>query len=242
MHEPRVTTTPTLLAIDTATEACSCALLHQGQLIERHIVMPRGHAEQLLPMVDALLAESGVPLAALEAIAVTRGPGAFTGVRIAVSLAQGLAFGLDVPVVPVSTLAVMAHGARALARQHGASLLVPALDARMSELYLAAWRLDEDTLEPVQADCLVPPAACQWPWLDQPWLALGHGWDYLPAMPSLPRPPVAVERDWLPRASWLAERAAQDWAAGVRVPAEQLEPVYLRDQVAWAAPSALSAG
>src|SRR4029079_3140202 len=102
-----------LLAIDTATEACSAALLLDDTLIERSEIAPRRHAELILPMIESLLAEAGIGRRQLRGIAGGRGPGAFTGVRLAISVAQGLALGLDVPVVPVSSLAALAHDAPA---------------------------------------------------------------------------------------------------------------------------------
>src|SRR6187455_1632322 len=92
-----------LLALDTATEACSAALLIGGEVIERSEIAPRRHAELILPMIESLLGEAGISRRQIDAIAVGRGPGAFTGVRLAISVAQGLALGLDVPVLPVSS-------------------------------------------------------------------------------------------------------------------------------------------
>ena len=100
-----------LLAFETATEACSVALYLDGEVHERFDIAPRRHAELSLPWADALLAEAGLARSQLDAIAVGRGPGAFTGVRLAIALAQGIALALDRPVVPVSTLAVLAAGA-----------------------------------------------------------------------------------------------------------------------------------
>ena len=112
-----------ILAIETATEACSAALLIDGKIIERYQVQPRMHSQLILPMMNELLAEAGVALTALDAIAFGRGPGAFTGVRIAVGVAQGAAFAADLPVVPVSTLAALAQGA---VRESGGRRLLPA--------------------------------------------------------------------------------------------------------------------
>ncbi|MBS0194734.1 MAG: tRNA (adenosine(37)-N6)-threonylcarbamoyltransferase complex dimerization subunit type 1 TsaB [Proteobacteria bacterium] len=97
-----------LLALETATEACSVALWIDGDVRERFEIAPRRHAELVLPWADALLAEAGIAKMQLDAIAVGRGPGAFTGVRLAIALAQGIALALDRPIVPISTLAVLA--------------------------------------------------------------------------------------------------------------------------------------
>src|SRR5215475_15572992 len=115
----------TLIAIETATENCSAALLHEGRLLERSQLAPRRHAELILPMIDSLLAEAGVSRRQLDAIAVGRGPGAFTGVRLAISVAQGIALGLDVPVVPVSSLAALAQDA-----PPGDASILAVIDAR----------------------------------------------------------------------------------------------------------------
>ncbi|RML94802.1 hypothetical protein APX70_01698, partial [Pseudomonas syringae pv. maculicola] len=113
----------TLLALDTATEACSVALLHDGKVLSHYEVIPRLHAQRLLPMIKDLLGEAGIAMSALDAIAFGRGPGAFTGVRIAIGVVQGLAFALERPVLPVSNLAVLAQRAF---REHGVSQVASA--------------------------------------------------------------------------------------------------------------------
>ncbi len=130
----------TLLALDTATEACSVALLHDGRVLSHYEVIPRMHAQRLLPMIKDLLAEAGVALSAVDGIAFGRGPGAFTGVRIAIGVVQGLAFALERPVLPVSTLAVLAQ--RAL-REQGAQQVAAAIDARMDEVYWGCYRAEQ---------------------------------------------------------------------------------------------------
>ena len=100
-----------LLALDTATEACSAAVWVDGAVLERYELAPRRHAALILPMIEAVLAEAGLSPPQLDAIAFGRGPGAFTGVRIAVGIVQGIAFAADLPVIPISTLAALALGA-----------------------------------------------------------------------------------------------------------------------------------
>ena len=128
-----------LLAIETSTEACSVALYVDGEIAERHELAPRRHTQLVLPWADELLAHAGLAKSQLDAIAVGRGPGAFTGVRLAIALAQGLALALDRPVLPVSTLAT-------LAMQGQGPRILAAIDARMGEVYLGAFLRDADGL------------------------------------------------------------------------------------------------
>ena len=126
-----------ILAIDAATEACSVALLTQAQTVSRFEVIPQQHSQRLLPMVDEVLQEANMTLSDVSAIAFGRGPGSFTGVRIGVGIAQGLAFGANLPMVPVSSLEAMAEGAY---REHGAEQVIAAIDARMGEIYTATYQ------------------------------------------------------------------------------------------------------
>ena len=125
-----------LLALDTATEACSAALLQDDRLIERYELLGRGHAERLLPMVDELLKEAGISLSALDAIAFGRGPGGFTGLRIAAGTVQGLAAGARLPVLPVSDLAAVALAG---SQRSGSRRILVCTDARMGQVYWAAF-------------------------------------------------------------------------------------------------------
>ena len=131
-----------LLAIDTSTEGCSVALLNGSELLHLDEVCPQQHSKRVLPMVQQLLNESGLILQQLDGIVFGRGPGSFTGVRIGVGVTQGLAFGADLPVYGVSTLAAMAQAAY---RLHGAKQVISAIDARMAEIYLGFFALKIDS-------------------------------------------------------------------------------------------------
>ena len=130
-----------ILAIDTTTEACSAALHVDGETIEKYEVAPRKHAELILPMIDSLLAESEQSLTGLDALAFARGPGAFTGVRLCTSVAQGLAYSADLPVIPVSTLAALAQGV-----DSEDDIIVSMIDARMGEIYWGTFKKNKHNI------------------------------------------------------------------------------------------------
>ena len=217
-----------LLAIETATEACSVALWIDGEVRERHALAPRRHAELVLPWAEALLAEAGIAAAALDAIAVGRGPGAFTGVRLAISLGQGLAFGLERPMLGVSTLAVLAQGGAGARR-------VAAIDARMGEVYVGAFASGDDGLVRAEGpERLGPPGAVALPPAGAGWTARGTGFAAAGGVLAT-RLGVGAEDaggDALPRAADLARLAAAGFARGEAVAPERVEPAYLRDKVA----------
>jgi tRNA threonylcarbamoyladenosine biosynthesis protein TsaB len=218
-----------LLAIETATEACSVALLHGDALTDRSELAPRRHAELVLPMAESLLSESGIVRRQLDAIAVGQGPGAFTGVRLAISVAQGLALALDIPVVPVSSLAALAMQAP----KNGAAILA-AIDARRDEIYAGTFRLAPDGLvEPLDPEHVLAASDLVLSEADA-WNVLGTGWGaYGDAIRErLPSPPCWADGDRYPQARDVARLAAPLFAAGKGVPPEQALPVYLRDKVA----------
>lgn len=216
-----------LLAFETATEACSVALWIDGQVRERFEIAPRRHAELALPWADALLAEAGVAKSQLDAIAVGRGPGAFTGVRLAVAVAQGIALALDKPTVPVSTLAALAM------RGEGPRVLA-AIDARMGEVYAAAFRREGGEMAPLSAETVGAPEAVRLPDADPDWEGVGTGFaaaeGYLQR--SLASRLRRVDATALPHAADVAHLAAAAFARGEIVAPERLEPAYLRDNVA----------
>lgn len=219
-----------ILAIDTATEACSAALLVDGESRERFRIAPRQHTELILPIVESLLDEAGLTLSQLDLIAFGRGPGAFTGVRIASAVTQGLAFSSDLPVAPVSTLAALAWSCW---RERGVSEMLPAIDARMAEVYWGGYRVENDTLVAVQDECVCRPEEVPRP-PDGHWFGCGTGW-YAYGVRlhrHLDRPLAGWVGECLPQARDIAELGAQMHAQGDTVAPELALPVYLRDQVA----------
>ncbi len=218
-----------LLAFETATEACSVAVWDSGRVLERFELAPRRHAELALPWADAVLAEAGIVRAQLDAIAVGRGPGAFTGVRLAIGLAQGIALGLDLPVLPVSTLAALALRAPDDGRP-----ILAAIDARMGEVYAAAFGRDGAGVRPLSAERVAVPDAVELPGGDERWDGVGTGFAALDgALQARLRPRLAhIDPAALPHAADVARLAAIAFAAGQAVAPERVEPAYLRDNVA----------
>jgi tRNA threonylcarbamoyladenosine biosynthesis protein TsaB len=218
-----------LLALETATESCSAALLCGTRLFARSELAPRRHAERLLPMCEEVLAEAGIARRELDAIAVGCGPGAFTGVRLAVSAAQGIALALGVPVVPVSSLAALAMQAP----DNGAAILA-VIDARMGEIYAGTFRRTDDGLvEPLGAETVGAAQALQLPPATG-WNVLGSGWaSYREALAArLPDAPAWADGECFPQAADVARLAAPLAHAGRGVAPEHALPVYLRDKVA----------
>ncbi|AVX24078.1 tRNA (adenosine(37)-N6)-threonylcarbamoyltransferase complex dimerization subunit type 1 TsaB [Pseudomonas syringae pv. aptata] len=217
----------TLLALDTATEACSVALLHDGKVLSHYEVIPRLHAQRLLPMIKTLMAEAGIAMSALDAIAFGRGPGAFTGVRIAIGVVQGLAFALERPVLPVSNLAVLAQRAW---REHGVSQVASAIDARMDEVYWGCYHETASEMRLLGDEAVMAPELATLPaQASGQWFGAGTGWGYAERIPvSLAGHDAAM----LPHAQDLLTLATFAWHRGEALPADDAQPVYLRDKVA----------
>ena len=220
-----------LLAIETATEACSAALYIDGAISERYEVAPRQHAEKILSMMDQLLAEAQMKLSQLDALAFGRGPGSFTGVRIATGVIQGAAFGAELPVVPVSTLAALAQR---YYRMKGARRILPAFDARMKEIYWAAYEITADNLVTlVGAEQVASPAQVELP-QGEGWSGVGTGWTTYSEILTqrMGDRLTAFEGDLFCSAQDVAQLAIRGYEAGDAVAAELALPVYLRNQVA----------
>jgi len=219
-----------ILALDTATEACSVSLGIGDRSIDRYVELDRGHAEQLLPMVDSVLAEGGVSLNELDAIAFGRGPGGFTGVRLAVSVAQGLAFGAQVGVVPVSDLAAVAQ--RVVQLNPSVSRVLVANDARMKEVY-SAWFEVGKTLAS-GPESVGPAADVQVPsGIGTAWAAAGRGLKAWPALAERCKASGAeLHVELLPRASEVLALARLAAESGQILDPATVLPVYVRDRVA----------
>ena len=220
-----------ILAIDTSGEACSAALYVDTAISDRFVVQPRGHSELILDMMQALLAEAELSLGRLDALAYGRGPGSFTGVRIAAGVIQGAAYGAELPVVPVSTLAALAQRHH---RESGAERVLPAFDARMHEVYWGAYQLGADGLvHPVGRESVSAPERVERP-PGNGWQGVGSGWlsygELL--LQRLGAAVEAVHARQLCHARDIAQLAVKGLAAGAAVSAEQALPVYLRNQVA----------
>ncbi len=221
-----------LLAIETATEACSAALFLDGEIHLRYQVKPRGHSELILGMLESLLDEAALSPAQLDAVAFGRGPGSFTGVRIATGVAQGVAFGADIPVVPVSTLAALAQRAY---RELGEGLLLPAYDARMQELYWAGYRVNgKGLVELIVSEQVLAVSDIQAP-AETGWYGIGSGWGVYGSQLT-DRIGAVKLKGYDPQmhcsAFDIALLGAEGFKQGHAVAPEMALPIYLRDNVA----------
>ena len=215
-----------ILALDTSTEYCSAALLAGDAVYERGALAGQKHSQLVLAMVDAVLREAGVALADLDGIAYGEGPGSFTGLRIGCGVVQGLAFGANLRVVGVGTLLAMAEGS-------GASRAVCCLDARMNEIYHAAYEKRDGAWHALHEPTVCAAAAAP-PVPGAGWLACGSGFRaYADALHARYGDQLAAtEPDVYPRAADVARLAAPRFACGDATPPELAAPLYVRNKVA----------
>ncbi|MTD25697.1 tRNA (adenosine(37)-N6)-threonylcarbamoyltransferase complex dimerization subunit type 1 TsaB [Erwinia sorbitola] len=222
-----------ILAIDTATEACSVALLNDDRLLAHFELCAREHTQRILPLVQQILQEGNVALRELDALAFGRGPGSFTGVRIGIGIAQGLALGAELPLIGISTLKTMAQSAW---RLHGASRVLAAIDARMGEVYWAEYQRDEQGNwlgEETEAVLKPEAAAARMAALEGQWACVGTGWQAWPQLAANSALELMLSDVTLPCAEDMLPLAAQALAAGLTVAPEHAEPTYLRNEVTW---------
>lgn len=228
----------TLLALDTSTEACSVALLHKGEKTAIDEFAQRTHTQRILPMVDSILGQSGISLKQVDALVFGRGPGSFTGVRVGAGIAQGLALGADLPVIPISNLTAMAQQAY---EQCHTSQVLAAIDARMNEIYFSQLRAEKVRLEQgefLQWIEVIPEQVCkpesaitQIATLQGDWLQVGTGWR---AYESLSAAALGqVSEISLPSAQYMLSLALPHYCQKQWISAVDIEPVYLRNDVTW---------
>ena len=215
-----------LLVLDTSTEWCSAALWLDGRIQARRVLAEQRHSSLLLPMVDALLRESGLTLRQLDGIGYGAGPGSFTGLRIACAVTQGLAFGADLPVVGVSTL-------ESIAEQTDAGQVLTVLDARMAEVYWAAYRREGAGWRAASEPQLALPESVAVP-SDGDWIGAGNGFAALGEVlrPRLAAALVRIDDTLMPDAAAMAPLAARAFECGEGMDAALAAPIYLRDKVA----------
>jgi len=219
-----------ILAIETSTEACSCALVCADHRFTRHEVAQRKHAELILSMVDDVLTQANVTLVSLDGLAFGRGPGSFTGVRIATAVIQGLAFGADLRVAPVSSLRALAQG---VWRHHGHQSVFAAFDARMAEVYWGRFECAGGIMEPRGEELVAKPNSIICDDVSPQVVGAGSAWASYPVEleASIGFAPCELFPEALPDALDVAVIGQRMFERGETVLAEEALPVYLRDRV-----------
>jgi tRNA threonylcarbamoyladenosine biosynthesis protein TsaB len=218
-----------ILALDASTELCAVALGGDEGFVERSEVAGQRHSELLLPMIRAVLAEAGIAIGALDGIAFGSGPGSFTGLRIACGVAQGLALGAGLPIIGIPTLAAMAETARL---RDGSRRVIAALDARMHEVYVAAYEFEGTTWHERGVPEVTPPEAASIP-PGSNWIGVGGGFDAYPALRErMASALVHCDTGITPTASAIGALALPGFAAGAGLPAREAAPLYVRHRVA----------
>jgi tRNA threonylcarbamoyladenosine biosynthesis protein TsaB len=217
-----------ILALDTATEACSAAIIVDSEISEKSLIAPRRHAELILSMIDELLNESGVVLSELDAIAFGRGPGAFTGIRITAGIVQGLAYGADLPVIPVSTLAALAQGTKV-----DSEFIISAIDARMSEIYTAIYKINNSGLVIAVSDESVMKANDFSISEQGTYYGVGTGWaTYHDVMSAkIGQQLIGYSGECYPQSRDILLLAKREYEKGNLVKPEDARPVYIRNKV-----------
>tara|TARA_R110002110_G_scaffold406421_1_gene626329 strand:- start:142726 stop:143439 length:714 start_codon:yes stop_codon:yes gene_type:complete len=224
-----------ILAIETATDACSVALYRDGEVTDIHEVTPRAHSQRLLGMLQELLPDGDLVAAGVDAIAYGCGPGSFTGLRIAASAVQGLAYSARLPAISVSTLACQAQSALRLGLLQPDHLVLSTIDARINEIYAALYSIDSEAPVHMQG-----PFACPAQQLpldiapDARIVAIGSGVAFVPQMPpALQQCITQTYSDLLPAARDLIPLALAQFAAGDVQAPHEVQPIYVRDKISW---------
>jgi len=219
-----------ILALDTCTESCSAALLYQGELFEQIEMTQRGHSDLILGMMDTLFKQAGTSISSVDVLAFGRGPGSFTGVRVGVGVAQGIAFARDIPVVPISSLAAVAQDAT---DKFQVEFIAVAMDARMGEVYCASYQVVNGIVQLLGEERVCPPEQFI-PEQDHQWLAVGTGWGVYEQelRENFADKLSEVSVEHYPYASRIITLAQIEITAGRLLTADKAMPVYLRNNVA----------
>ncbi|MEG3758685.1 tRNA (adenosine(37)-N6)-threonylcarbamoyltransferase complex dimerization subunit type 1 TsaB [Pseudoalteromonas carrageenovora] len=222
-----------ILALDASTEALSIVLHVKGQTFHHFEECPQQHSQKILPLIDELLSKANCKLKDLDVIGFGQGPGSFTGVRISVAIAQGLAYSTNLPLVGVSTLAIMAQQAF---EQNGSANVYPAIDARMGEIYFAQYKVNNNLMQLVNQECVIKPELLNADYIsdnEQNYVAVGTGFKTYPdALNNFDN--VSINSDiTLPDARFMLALVDAEFLAGNSVKASDAQPKYVRDTVTW---------
>ncbi len=209
-------------------------MLHQGNVHARFALAPRGHTRLLMPMVRELLAECELVPSGLDAVAFACGPGSFTGLRIATGVAQGLAYGLDVPVIPISSLAAVAVQMIESGKIPEGDGIAVAFDARMGEVYWGCFGNTGGLPSLVDKERVCLPEDVSLPIGLNAWSGAGSGWALRERMPAaVTSHIIRLDTGMVPHAADVVRLAEQAWHQGLQVPAAAARPMYLRDEITW---------
>lgn len=225
---------PKILAIDTSSDVCSVALTGFGRIKEETVLAAREHTQRVLPMIDTILSQSDIDLKDLDAIAVANGPGSFTGLRIGLSIAQGLSYGAGLPLVPVSTLEAMANSVVRNQNVSDEHIIIPAIDARMDEIYWSSYRLSEDDIvQPIDQEHVSSPTDCHrycQSLESDKIIAVGSGWRY---STSDSQTLFKANTAFYSTAYDIAELAIGAFTLGKVIDPMNAQATYLRNEITW---------
>lgn len=221
-----------ILAIETSTDVCSVAVLYDKEVLQRHDRVPRQHGRVILSWIESLLAEAGLTLTQLDTIAFSKGPGSFTGIRIAASVVQGLAFAADLSVVSVSSLNALAQTAY---KEMSCNQVLIAQDARMNEVYWGVYRLNKTNsiMEASIEDQLCYPKDIAVPEITSGWFAAGQAWNVYPELKQECQWIDRIDADLYPHARDVAKIGMDLFNKGLSLAPEAALPVYLRPHNTW---------
>lgn len=223
-----------ILTFDASSNAVTVAIKTNDCFHHYHSIEPRNHNKVLLFIINDLLEKASVGIRDLDVIGVGCGPGSFTGLRIASGIAQGLAFGANIPVISISSLAILAQSQK-LGKELNKEPILVAVNAQMGEIYWGGYATDQDVVYPIVEEQLTKPSKVKAPAGN--YLAVGDGWSYQEELENALREQainvLAVKLDSYPNARDLMVLSEAAWQAGQAIPAIKLEPVYLRGESSW---------